>query len=82
MRAAGPAPLSSGHRFPDHAEAVEIAAELCRKHPLEARLAPLVFRALGATGVSGPAGAREVPASLPMVPVRPRGQTDGDSVAT
>jgi hypothetical protein len=70
------------HRFPDHAEAVEIAAELCRKHPLEARLAPPVFRALGATGVCGPAGAREWFASLPMVAARPCGDPDGDSVAT
>lgn len=62
---------SPEHRFLTPEEATAAAAEFCRRHPWEARLAPRVLPAIGAT-LTGSADPVQLLASLPMVAFRPQ----------
>lgn len=59
------------HRFLTPEEASAAAAEFCRLHPWEARLAPRVLPAIGAVTTDSPDPVRML-ASLPMVAFRPK----------
>lgn len=59
------------HRFLDPDEAIAAAAEFCRLHPWEARVAPRVLPAIGA-GTTDSSDPVQMLAALPMVAFRPR----------
>ena len=63
------------HRLLTGEEAWMAARTFVRQHPLEARLASLVLRWIGATGDEAPKSAVELIASLPLVGFRPRSPT-------
>ncbi len=59
-------------RFLTAAEAREAAIEFCRRHKLEARLAPRALTAIGAVQEGAFTDPVELLASLPMVAFRPK----------
>ena len=63
------------HRLLTREEAWTAARTFVRQHPLEARLAPLVFRWIGATGDDTAKSAVELIGSLPLVAFRPSSPT-------
>ena len=59
-------------RFLSSGEARDVAAEFCRRHPWEARLAPRVLPAIGANVPAGSRSPIDLLATLPMVALRPK----------
>lgn len=58
-------------RFLTETEARQAAIEFCRRHKLEARMAPRALAAIGAVGEGAFTDSVELLASLPMVAFRP-----------
>ena len=67
----GSTDYSPEHRFLTPEEATAVAAEFCRRHPWEAKLAPRVLPAIGATATDS-SDPVQLMASLPMVAFRPQ----------